>query len=330
MDEIRVGMVGTGWIARDHLGNLRRTDGVRLVAVCDIDEERGAGFAEEAQAAAYSDWHGMLEKEELDALFVCTPPLAHREPTVAALGAGLPVYLEKPVARTLEDADAIVAAAESSGVPCAVGYQWHALDLLPEVAGLLASETIGLIVGTSVGPTESRPWFLDRKSGGGNVLERGSHQLDLVRAVGGEVAAVRAAASSVRLARGGSDEGDIDDAVTIVLELESGALATIIVAWLKPDQPCTYALDILATDSTLRLDLDPHFTLKGVSGGRSVEKRAAAHPFQRSVAEFLRAVREGDPSKVVCGPDDARRTLAVAAAVEQSLRDGTTIRPSYA
>lgn len=328
MDEIRVGMIGTGWIARDHLGTLRRQEGVKLVGVSDLDLERGSRFAEEAQASAYADWHEMLDTAELDALFVCTPPLAHREPTVTALAGGLPVYLEKPIARTLEDADAIVEAAESSTAPCAVGYQWHALDLLSDVAELLRSEAIGLIVGTSIGPTESRPWFIDRKSGGGNVLERGSHQLDLVRTVGGEVAAARAVASPVRLARDGTGEGDIDDAVTIVLELESGALATIVVAWLKPDQPCSYALDIVSADSTLRLDLDPHFTLTGVSGGRSVNKKAASHPFERSVRQFLSAVRDDDPKQVVCRPDDARRTLAVAAAVEESLRHGTTVQPS--
>ena len=68
----------------------------------------------------------MLEAEELDLLWVCTPPLHHRGPAVAALAAGVHVYLEKPIARTLEDAAAIVDAAGSAAGVCAVGYQWHA------------------------------------------------------------------------------------------------------------------------------------------------------------------------------------------------------------
>src|SRR5262249_62029878 len=86
-----------------------------------------------------------------------------------------------------------MAAAERSGTVCAVGYQWHALDLLEDLPGLLAGQQIGLLVGMSIGPTQSRPWFVDMRAGGGNLLERGSHHLDLVRTVGGEVVSVQAA-----------------------------------------------------------------------------------------------------------------------------------------
>src|SRR5262249_38501917 len=79
-------------------------------------------------------------------------PRSHPEPAGGAPGRGLPVYLEKPIARTLEDAGAIVAAAERTGTVCAIGYQWHALDLLDDVHQLLAGQQIGLLVGTSVGP----------------------------------------------------------------------------------------------------------------------------------------------------------------------------------
>ena len=63
-------------------------------------------------------------------------------------------------------------------------------------AALLAGQQIGLLVGTSIGPTQSRPWFVDMRAGGGNLLERGSHHLDLARTVAGEVASVQAAAGA--------------------------------------------------------------------------------------------------------------------------------------
>src|SRR5207247_11469236 len=104
----------------------------RLSGVCDTALERAGCLAAGPGARTYSDWRDLLDREDLGALFVCTPPRSHRDPAVAALRHGLPVYLEKPIARTLEDAAEIVAAAGDTGTVCAVGYQWHALDLLGE------------------------------------------------------------------------------------------------------------------------------------------------------------------------------------------------------
>jgi predicted dehydrogenase len=199
VDTIRVGMVGAGWIAQEHRRVLGSMAGAELAAVCDIDLERAEALAAGTGARTYPDWRDLLDREDLGALVVCTPPRSHRDPAVAALNHGLPVYLEKPIARTLEDAAAIVAAAGSTGTVCAVGYQWHALDLLAELPGLLAGQQVGLLVGTNIGPTQSRPWFTDMRAGGGNLLERGSHHLDLARAVAGEVVAVQAAGSRIRL-----------------------------------------------------------------------------------------------------------------------------------
>lgn len=318
-----MGIVGAGWIAREHRRVLDAAADAELVAVCDTDLDRAGALA--AGARTYADWRDLLSGEELGALFVCTPPRFHREPAVAALRQGLPVYLEKPIARTPGDAAEIVAAAAASGTVCAVGYQWHALDLLGELPGLLVGQQIGLLAGTSIGPTQSRPWFTDMRAGGGNLLERGSHHLDLIRAVAGEVTAVQAAASRIRLARGADEAGDIDDALTIMLSLDSGAVATVAIAWTRPGQPGTYGLDIIASEATLRLALDPDFTLSGVSRGQPVAAREAGRPLERSVRRFLDAVRDRDPAAVACGPADAAATLAVAAAAEQALRSSRAI-----
>lgn len=322
MDGMPVGIVGAGWMAKEHRRVLESLDDVSIAAVCDVDRERAGELADGTGAHLYADWRDLLDREDLAALVVCIPPLAHREPTVAALTRGLPVYLEKPIARTLEDAAAIVEVAEQTGTVCAVGYQWHALDLLDDLRQLLEGEQVGLLAGTSIGPTQSRPWFLDRRAGGGNLLERGSHHLDLARAVGGDVVSVQAAASGIRLARSGAQDGDIDDAVAITLKLASGALATVLVAWTRPGQPGTYALDVVASDSTLRLNLDPDFTLTGMSHDRPVTRRSASHPLERSWRRFLDAVARRDPSAVVCTPPDAAATLAVAVAAERALETG--------
>jgi myo-inositol 2-dehydrogenase / D-chiro-inositol 1-dehydrogenase len=326
MDSLSVGIIGAGWMAAEHRRVLGSLDGVAVEAVCDVDRDRAEDLARGTGARVYLDWRDLLDREALGALILAVPPLAHREPAVEALSRGLPLYLEKPIARSLEDAAVIVEAAERSGTVCAVGYQWHALDVLDDLRELLEGQQIGLLVGTSIGPTQSRPWFLDRRAGGGNLLERGSHHLDLARTVGGEVTSVQAAAGRVRLARStGEEGGDIDDAVTITLELASGALATIVVAWTRPGQPGTYALDVVASDSTLRLNLDPDFTITGMSHDQPVARRAESPPLERSLGRFLHAVAQRDPSAVACAPRDAAATLAVAAAAERALATARTV-----
>src|SRR5260370_6407541 len=177
-------MIGAGWIAAEHAATIGRLDEVELAAVCDMD----AGGAREqgGSAAVCADWHELLDRESPDAVFVCTPPLLHREAAVDALGRDIHVYLEKPVARGLDDARAIVDAAAGSDAVCAVGYQWRAVEVLDDLRDALDGQELGLMIGIGTGPTKSRPWFLDRAASGGNLLERASHRIDLARAIGGE------------------------------------------------------------------------------------------------------------------------------------------------
>jgi predicted dehydrogenase len=326
---MRAGILGAGWIGRRHAENLASRADVTVAAVCDLDVERAAQLAAAVgRARVFGHWHEMLDQAELDALWICTPPLAHADPAVAALEGGLPLYLEKPIARSQPDAARIVAAA-ARGPVCAVGYQWRAVDVLADLAAALAGQTIGCLVGQSVGGTQSRPWFLSQAEGGGNLLERGSHHIDLARAVAGEVVAVQAAQSAVRLApRESPMVGDIADAVTILLHFGGGGLGTIVVAWTSRELPGRYWLEVTAPDAALRLDLDPSFRLSGVSRGSPVAATSSHPPFERSVDCFIAAARKRAPAQVLCTPADAARTLAVAVAAEEALRSGRTISVS--
>jgi len=322
---LRVGVVGAGWIAQDHIAALTRL-GARVVAVCDVDVGRATAAAEAVAASVHTDAEELLDRERPAAVVVCTPPLTHRAVATSAFERGVHVYLEKPIARTQEDADAIDAAAEQSDAVCAVGYQWHGTQVLDDLRRALDGQQISLLVGRGIGPTASRPWFLDRAQGGGNVLERGSHHIDLARTIAGDVVSVQAAASDVLLAQTDGERGDIEDVATLLLRHESGSLSTIAVGWTRPGLPGIYSVDVVATEATLRLTLDPEFTLDGVSRGARVQARSAEHPWDSTVGRFLEAARAGDPSRVFCTPRDAARTLVVASACERALATGETVR----
>ncbi len=321
--ELRLGVVGAGWIVEKHLASLDVLGGARVAAVADLDGDRAAVVAERTGATAHRDWRAMLDGEALDAVLVCTPPRAHREPAVAALERGLPVYLEKPVARDLEDARAIRAAVAAQAGVCAVGYQYRAIDFLDALREALTGQALGLLASLSIGATAGRSWFVDQAEGGGQILERASHHIDLQRAIAGEVSAVQAAGSRVSLA--GPDrpaESGIDDVVALTLHYASGAIGSVLVAWTHPDLPSEYQLDLSASEAALRVELDPAFAVTGVSRGRPLTLRATSRPVERSLGRFLEAARAGDPGLVACTVEDALGTLAVAIACEQAVAEG--------
>jgi myo-inositol 2-dehydrogenase/D-chiro-inositol 1-dehydrogenase len=320
---VRVAIIGAGWIAAEHAAILRRLDDVELAAVCDIDEARARALA--GSGAVYTDWRELLERETPDAVFVCTPPMLHRDAAIEALARGVHVYLEKPIARGLDDAKAIVDAAEQSAAVCAVGYQWRAVEALDDLREALEGQELGLLIGIGTGPTKSRPWFLNRAEGGGNLLERASHGIDLERAVAGEVAAVQATAAANPLAQSAGEQGDIEDAAAIVLRFANGAVGSTSIAWTRDGLPGKDSLDVLGSESSLHLELDPKFTLSGVSRGQKVEATMTQHPIERSVTRFFAAAREGDAASVFCTPRDAAGTLAAVIACERALDSGTTI-----
>lgn len=322
-DPLRVGIIGGGWIARVHVPAIDAAPGVELVAACDTDLERAEAIARPRGARAYVRWEEMLEQEQLDALWVCPPPLFHRGPVEVALAAGVHVYLEKPIARNLEDADAIVEAAAASSAICAVGYQWHASELLDDAKALLEGQQIGLIVGRNFGAVAGRPWFMDPVQGGGQILERGSHQIDLQRALAGEIAEVEASGGGVRLSQTELPSG-IEDVITLVFHFADGGIGSAHLAWTRDGQPGVYAVDILATEATLALQLGPDYRLTGTSRGADVALQHG-EPMDRSISRFLDAVRTGDASKIACHPADARTTLAVALACERALASGSRV-----
>jgi myo-inositol 2-dehydrogenase/D-chiro-inositol 1-dehydrogenase len=321
--DLRLGMIGAGWIADRHLQSVSELPQVSVVAVADLDRTRAERVASAAGAAVHDDWRTMLDREQMDAVMVLTPPLAHREPLEAAVERGLPVYLEKPVARTHDDAVAIAGAVRRAGALVAVGYQYRALDFLPDLAAAATADPLGVLASYSVGATAGRPWFVQQAQGGGQVLERASHHIDLQRAIGGEIDWVQAAGSQVDLAGDQRPVGsDIDDVIALTLGFRLGALGTVLVAWTQPGLPSRYTLDLVSAGSAVRVELDPSFSATGVRGGAEVSLRTGAPPIQRGLERFLDAVRAGDPGLVACTVEQAAGTLEVALACERALAGG--------
>jgi myo-inositol 2-dehydrogenase / D-chiro-inositol 1-dehydrogenase len=328
---LRVAIVGAGAIARTHLGHLEAL-GHELVAVCDPLPERARALAEPVGAEAHADWRRMLDAVRMDALFVCSPPPTHAPPGCAALERGIAVYLEKPLARSLADGREIVSAWEASGSVCAIGYQWRSLDVVAAARDALAGSPPGLLVSRSFGGTEpargdltaaaAGSWFSDPRQSGGILFELGSHDIDVQRALAGEVEAVQAAAGAGRLALAGRDPAGRHDVVSVTLRFRGGGIGAIHVGWTVEGSPSVYALDVLAADATLTLDLAGAPSVRGRARGQALVGADTIDARLRTQERFFAAVERGDPAAVACTPRDALGTLAVALACESAIAAG--------
>jgi len=261
-------------------------------------------------------------------VFVCTPPAAHLAPAAGAFARGIPVYLEKPLARTAADGAAIVKAWRESGVVCAVGYQWRSVELLDRLYAELGDDPPGLLVSRGLGPAErgrTSRWFEDAAASGGILFELASHDVDLQRAVAGPVADVQAAAAGGLLATAAPGAPELDDAVAVVMRFEGGGLGIVGLGWTEAQDPPVYSLDVMATDVALRLDLGDALRLHGRSHRASVDVASSADPRAASIARFLAAVSGGGQGATACSPDDALGTLHTLLAAEQAIATGERV-----
>ncbi|NLN76261.1 MAG: Gfo/Idh/MocA family oxidoreductase [Armatimonadetes bacterium] len=187
--ELRVGIIGCGGIAGGkHLPSLSKINAVKLVAFCDIIEERAAEKACNYGvdgAAVYTDYQKMLQAEKLDVVHICTPNNSHSEITVAALEAGCHVMCEKPMAKTAEEAQKMVEAAKRTGKKLTIGYQNRFRTDSRYLKAFCEQGGLGEIYFAKAHALRRRAvptWgvFLDAEAqGGGPLIDIGTHALDL-------------------------------------------------------------------------------------------------------------------------------------------------------
>jgi predicted dehydrogenase len=180
---ITVAVLGAGFMGSAHAANYKALDGrVRVKAVVSRSLDRAAKLAETVGAEATTDLDAVLGDPEVDAVDVCIPTPAHREATEQALAAGKHVFLEKPIALTLEDADAILRAAEESGRLFMVGLVLRFWPEYVELKRRLAAGDLGGMTAVSTRrlspPADWAEWFADRSQTGGTAVDLLVHDFD--------------------------------------------------------------------------------------------------------------------------------------------------------
>ena len=319
MKRTRIGFVGGGGIASRHLGNLLEFDDVAVVAVADPVSERAEGMAARCAARAYPDHAAMLSAERLDAVYICVPPYAHGEPELAAVEAGVPFFVEKPVAVDLETAEEVARAlAAGPGLPTAVGYHWRYLDIYERARALLEANPARLALGYWLDAAPPPDWWSRRRLSGGQTIEQTTHVLDLARTLVSEVTTVYAAAS--RIERDDSPEADVDDVSTATLRFETGAVGSIsstsLLRW-------PHRIGLHTVSDGMMIELAEFEIMVDVGQGRPVTP-ADGDPFLRADRDFVDAV-QGKDNRIRVSYHEALRTHRLACAVACSAEEARPV-----
>jgi myo-inositol 2-dehydrogenase / D-chiro-inositol 1-dehydrogenase len=220
----RIGFVGTGGVAARHATVLSGFSDVALVAATDVDPERAAAFAATFAVRTADGLDGLLA-HNLHAVYVCVPPFAHGPAETSAearlAAAGLPLFVEKPLAVDLPTAEAVGAHIARSGVLSRVGHHWRCAEPVARARELLAGRTPRLVSAAWWDKVPPVAWWPHRARSGGPVVEQAVHVLDLARVLVGEVEEVHARAV------GTVPGGDVDAATAALLAFANGAIGTL-------------------------------------------------------------------------------------------------------
>jgi len=318
---LKVGFIGCGGIGGHHMRLLAKMDDVQMVAFSDTDEERAKNAAKNYGGEAFKDYKAMLKKVELDAVFVCTPPFAHGPQEKAVIEAGLPFFVEKPVALSLKVTAPIIEGVHKKNLITAVGYQDRYLDIIDQLKSFLQGRKVGMIMGYWMGGMPGVYWWRQKKLSGGQAVEQTTHIFDASRNLFGEVVKVYASAQTGLMKE--VPNYDIEDATAVNVEFESGLMGVIFSAcFLSTNGRC--GMDGWGRD--FAFEYKERGSLKLFEPGRIVETQVKNDYAFLCDRTFIEAVATGDRSKIRSDYLDAVRSLSISLAANKSVATGKPVK----
>jgi myo-inositol 2-dehydrogenase/D-chiro-inositol 1-dehydrogenase len=324
---LNIGFIGCGGIARHHASRLANIRSARIVATADTSAEAAAGFAKDFGAAAhYTDYKDLLARDDVQAVFVCTPTFLHAAPVIAAAKAGKHIFCEKPMSLKVAEAKRMAAACDKAGVHLTIGFvrrfdaQWGKLKQV------IQSGAVGrpVIWRFSADGKPANPWFRDVNKGGGPLMDGAVHNYDFALQIFGPVESVQA--SSLQF----DDTSVGADTASAILNFASGDQHTLIWSWGVAQGAQVSALnDIMGPKGSLQFGMtaaqapakfDPKkqgaFTLKSGAGKEKVYPYTQKDMFAEQLKHVVRCF-ERNEQPLVTG-EDGIKALQVAAAVLKS------------
>jgi UDP-N-acetyl-2-amino-2-deoxyglucuronate dehydrogenase len=339
-DVLGFGIVGTGNVAAYHAQAISRVSGAQLRAVCRSNARGSAEAAARFGVHCEPSLAALLARPDVDAVCVCTPSGLHAAHTIAAAQAGKHVLVEKPLALTLSDADAMIAACQAANVQLGVALQRRATPLFRGLREAIGRDELGrLVLGSVSVPYLRTPayyasaawrgtWALD---GGGVLMNQGIHLLDLLLWYLGDAHEVQAQAATLAHAI------EVEDCLTATVRFASGALGSI-AATTAAEPGFAHRVELYGTRGGVQLEgeqlvrweasspppvaVAAHGQAAAGAGASPTGISDAGHTLL--LADFVDAVRQQRPPLVT--GEEGRRSLALVLAIYAAARSGGVVR----
>jgi predicted dehydrogenase len=326
---IRIAMLGSGFTGRTHAANLARIPGVEVCGVCSLDEAGARALIGKSwpRAAFHRDFAGMLDALRPDAVFICVPPGSHEGQLEEAARRGMHVFVEKPIALTLERARSMVDAVRSAGVVSQVGYHMRFGAPVERLAAMIASGAAGrptLFQGRFFCNSLHTDWWRDTRRGGGQVVEQAIHVYDLALHLLGEPKT--AGGFMANLCHGTVPDYSVDDTSMSVVRFRGGALAGIAASNCAVPTTWEAAFTVVCEKVTAMFTSPGNavfYHLEG-QGARQEVVSSGDDLYLREVEDFIAAIRGRRTARSPI--DEGFAGLALVLAVAESSRsDGRPV-----
>lgn len=314
----RFGLIGAGGIAQSYLQAFQQTTEAKLIAVADVRPEAAEAMAEQAGCNSYSSYQQMAEQEELDAIILCTPPVTHLEISCYFLQRKVNVLCEKPLSIDARSARTMLDTAEREGVILTMASKFRYVEDVIRAKSLIASGILGEIVlfeNAFTARVEMRDRWNSNPSisGGGVLMDNGTHSVDIMRYFLGPLA-------EVQTVEGKRIQGlAVEDTVRIFVKSTTGVVGNVDLSW------------------SINKDLDSYIRIYGSQGTISIGWKESKYrqatsqdwitfgkgynkvqAFTSQINNFARAIRGEE--KLLITAEDGLASVEVVEAAYSALR----------
>lgn len=275
---IKVGIIGCGKIAQvRHIPEYAANPNAEVYGFYDINVARAEELAQKYGGKAYSSYEALLADTQIEAVSICAANHAHAEISIAALKAGKHVLCEKPMAVTLEECEAMVAAAKESGKYLMIGQNQRLAKAHAKAKELIEQGAIGKVLTFRTifghgGPETwsidpgSNVWFFDKtKAAMGAMADLGIHKTDMIQYVlGTKIVKTQAVLTTLDKRDATGSLIGVDDNAICIYQMENGVIGTMTASWTY------YAAEdnttvIYGTKGELRLYDDPKYSVQQIN-----------------------------------------------------------------
>jgi predicted dehydrogenase len=347
--EIGIGLVGGGYMGKAHavaLSAVGAVFGTSLRPRLEVIAATTSKSAERYRAAygfarATDDWRDLVADAKVQAVVIASPQHTHRAIAEAAFSAGKPVFCEKPLGASLEDARAMVAAAEASGLPNMIGFNYVRTPATRFVRDLLARGAIGRV--TWFRGEHSEDFMADpslpsnwrtRGRANGCMGDLAPHPVNCMLALMGPVAELAARIETVHPTRPGADGPeavDNDDQAQMMLRFACGAMGHLFVSRVATGRKMGYCYEVHGTEGSIRFDQEDQnavwlYRADGPEATRGFT-RILMGPLHPDYSAFCQGPGHGTgyQDQIIIEAKDFLEAIATGKAVWPTFRDGLAV-----